>query len=234
MTERMRLIDTYTLGTEGVFEGFDDKGIITNTEGVALEYYYSHSGAKYVSPLYTRIYEVTEDHTETSGAVAEILLQRYSDKWLKVKEALLNSNYSPLIDYEHTEERSHTTDRSVTYGSNVAQTGSSSNKETTEQTLETESALYGFNSSLPVNDSSSNSTQNRTSEGIMADNQSESSTAKTGTDKSTDKLTETITKSGRNASGADLIQKELNLRDRNIYLGIIFNDIDKLLTLSIY
>lgn len=232
---RMKLIDTYTLGSEGVFEGFDTADIISSPELVSLDYYYGRSGDKYVAPIYNKFLELSDgDCDMVNSALAELLLNKYSVKWLRIKEALLNSTYSPLTDYEHTETKSGTTNDTTKYGSSVANEGKVSSKETTSRSVENDTSTYGFNSSLSVPTSESSGTVSETVTGNADDNTSESTSTKSGTDTKDNTYSETIEQSGRKESGAELITKELDVRSRNIYLDIIYKDIDSMIALSIY
>lgn len=56
----------------------------------------------------------------------------------------------------------------------------------------------------------------------------------TGTDTNSDKYTEDKSRNGRMHSPAELVEKELNLRNKNILFDIICRDIDSVLCLSIY
>ena len=56
----------------------------------------------------------------------------------------------------------------------------------------------------------------------------------TGTDTTDTIINENISKTGRDGSGAELIEKELNLRNTQIFFDIIYADIDSMTTLQIY
>lgn len=57
---------------------------------------------------------------------------------------------------------------------------------------------------------------------------------KTGTDTKNFVIDEDVTKSGRNATGAELVEAELNLRNTQIFFDIVYRDIDSVATLAIY
>lgn len=57
---------------------------------------------------------------------------------------------------------------------------------------------------------------------------------KTGTDTKNFVINETINKSGRNSTGAELIEAELNMRNKEIFFDIVYADIDSIATLQIY
>lgn len=57
---------------------------------------------------------------------------------------------------------------------------------------------------------------------------------KTGTDTKNFVIDEDVTKSGRNATGAELVEAELNLRNTQIFFDIVYRDIDSVVTLAIY
>lgn len=57
---------------------------------------------------------------------------------------------------------------------------------------------------------------------------------KTGTDTKNFLIDEDITKSGRNATGAELVEAELNLRNTQIFFDIVYKDIDSVATIPLY
>lgn len=141
------------------------------------------------------------------------------------------------------------TDR-TDYNSTVEDNGNTGTHETTTTSRNTEDGVYGFNSSASVGDSNSEDTTSETVFGNANDNTThnlqtkggrdtktfdiDETESKTGTDTKTYGVDETITKSGRNSSSAELLDSELNLRDKFIFYDIVFKDIDSIITLSIY
>ena len=57
---------------------------------------------------------------------------------------------------------------------------------------------------------------------------------KTGTDTKNFVIDEDVTKSGRNATGAELVETELNLRNTQIFFDIVYKDIDSVATIPLY
>lgn len=138
----------------------------------------------------------------------------------------------------------------TTFDTTVNDSGSKSFKEIVTNNSNTNEKVYGFNSSTAVNDSETGDTSTETTEGASNDNKTENTSKKTGTEATkfnrnesegttgtvtTDiTLNETKQIQGRNVSPSDLIQKELDLRNKNIFYNIVYDDIDSILTLQIY
>lgn len=235
MNPRMlKIFDTYVRGSDGIFVGFDTADIIENTEIAAVDYYLER-GSRYVSPIYERLYTICEEDIEaTNSAVAEILLHKYTEKWLRIKQALIDTTYSPLTDYEHMDKKTRETTTKQSTSDTVTSEGSVASKETNTNTRTSEDSVYGFNSAVSVPSNGSNSSSESVTEGIASDNTTHGTTSTDGKSDATTNETETHTITGRNTSGADLVKKELDLRSKAIYLDIIFKDIDSMITLSVY
>lgn len=163
-----------------------------------------------------------------------ILRPKFLEKWKRIYKALIEEQYNPLKDYDITETKVGTNTNTITYGSNVETDGNVATKETTTRSVESADDIYGFNSTAPVGDSTSNTTENETIVGNADDNTTHTNQSKTGSDTKELSINDTNTISGRKVSGADLIEKELNLRNKQIFFDIIYKDIDSVLTLQIY
>lgn len=88
------------------------------------EYYFNHSNEKWISPLFEKILSI-DDSTALSH-MASIIWNRYKDKWTKLYDAFVNSDYNPIENYSMIEEGNNNTD------------------------LDTHQSVYGFNSVNPV------------------------------------------------------------------------------------
>lgn len=98
--------------TKGIFHALKSKNAFnwlkdTETEGLDLEYYWNKSGAKYISPLFEKLYQKEVSGTIESALsyLADILIRKYEDKWNRLYNALVNTDYNPIDNYlvEETE-----------------------------------------------------------------------------------------------------------------------------------
>lgn len=237
---------------------------------LCLGYYLQRSGMKTISVTYEQIIELVKnntDITETSeDLMSKLIRGKFIEKWTKIYEALINSQYNPLNDFDETEERDYSTDDTTTfdnqtrreggnslekkYESSIEDNGNTGTKTTTTINDENNYNNYGFNSTGAVPVNSDNGTNTETTEGKSADNTTHNKQDRTGTDTDTFEVDETssktgtdsrniamegsTTKTGRKTDGASLIEKELNLRNTQIFFDIIYSDIDSIATLQIY
>lgn len=147
-------------------------------------------------------------------------------------------------------------------GTNTTVTTDSTNGVVTEQEVTSdntdENNTYGFNSTTPVGaDNSLSSSTEKTSGtentttgttektvGLLDENLTQNiqdktstdtkSVSESGSDSSEYNHTDTINKHGRNATAQELLQKELDLREKNIFYNIVLSDIDTIVTSQIY
>lgn len=156
-------------------------------------------GEKFIAPLLEFYVEGGIITTQGLTDVSEIIFYNYYTNWYKLKTAL-TTQYDVLNPYTLTETESI----------NVSRETSST------QTSVVNNSVYGYDSTDPINNDTS-------------DNQGES------TDKGTDITTRNKTTVGNvgNYSQSDLINKELSIA-RNNFITHVIGDISKLITLSIY
>ncbi len=124
--------------------------------------------------------------------IAEMIEDIFFDKWSKLKEAIIDSEYDTTAITEYTET------------TNTSGSSSRSNDDTNK--------TYGFNSSEGVNDSSSSSSESNQNSG------------------------ETIrTFKGRSGIFPQtVIEAEIRLRQKNLYLDYIMQDVNSIVNLKIY
>lgn len=138
----------------------------------------------------------------------------------------------------------------TTFDTNVEDDGNIATKETTTRNVNDANDVYGFNSPSPVGDSTFSESTSETVEAEADKNTShnlrkktgtetksfglDESETHTGTDSTEHVINETLTRKGRDVSGAELIEKELNLRNQQLFFDIIYADIDSVATLQIY
>ena len=100
------------------------------SEMIDLEYYFNHSNEKWISPLFEKLYGMSPSTTLT--ALANIIINKYGDKWNRLYDAFITTTYDPIENYSMTEESNANTDMNVN------------------------SKIYGFNSETGVNASDTN------------------------------------------------------------------------------
>lgn len=100
------------------------------SEMIDLEYYFNHSNEKWISPLFEKLYGMNPSTTLT--ALANIIINKFGDKWNRLYDAFITTTYDPIENYSMTEESNANTDMNVN------------------------SKIYGFNSETGVNASDTN------------------------------------------------------------------------------
>lgn len=195
-----------------------------------------------------------------------VIIPKYAKKWEELYDLLYNEEYSPLDDYSETETRKGEDTDTKTYDISDGKTATNTDtttrnvqtdesgkvgtKETTTRSTESANDIYGFNSSLPVGDNTSNSTVSESVVGDADSNTSERTQTqqgteskaiginetlkKTGTETTEYGKNETVTRTGRREAGSTLIEKEISFRSRNILINVIVDDIISETTIQIY
>lgn len=155
-----------------------------------------------------------------------------------------------LTIYGNTTSTAGTDKDTLEYDTSVEDSGETSTKETVSKREYNHNDVYGFNSVNPVHDTKSDIDSNIETIADPEDNTTHNVTDKTGTEertivhgkseaktgRDTEDVDGTITTelSGRKASPSDLLTKELDFRNKNIFYDIIYRDIDSIATLQIY
>lgn len=199
---------------------------------LCLGYYTIRSALKTVSPVYHQFAEISDDPNTAIGK--HLIRPKFIDKWTRVYDTLITKQYDPLKDYEYEEHRGGNNSDTTTYNVSIEDNGKTGTKETVTTSRDTSNDVYGFNSSVPVGDDTSTENMTETTEGLANDNTTYNKQDKTGTDAKAFIIDEDVTKSARNVSGADLVQSELNLRNKQIFFDIVYADIDSIFALSVY
>ena len=229
-TEKNHIING---GIEGFFKFlFNDTDAYYNeARTLCLGYYFGHSGFKTVSPAYETLINMTATANEL---IANIIRNKFNNKWSRVYEALVTNTYNPLNNYEHNETRNGDDTNTITYDTNVENNSDVTSKETTKSGFIVQDNTFGFNSIASVGSSDGSTTEESTVERNPEDNKSHSIQTKLGTDTHSKTATETVSKSGRDKSGSKLITEELKLRNSQTFYDIVYKDIDSITTLAIY
>lgn len=186
---------------------------------INIDYFMGHSADKYVSPLFEKLYKETgEDVESTFEYLAPIIYNRFANKWKHIYDALM-TEYNPLENYSMVEER--TPDLTFEETENV------NSEITTNRETSATSKYKGFNASDPVTITSTDGTDDVTTSGASADNETQKTTTHTGT--------ETLTRSGNIGvtTSQQMLESEFKVRQYDFY-KMMYNDIDSILCLSIY
>lgn len=181
-----------------------------NQEELDVDYYLSHSGNKYISNLFNTLLDRYPDQ-DPLIKLSKIIESRYKEKWIRIYNAMMEE-YKPLENYSMLEvETPDLEDHRVTK---------------LDQDLTTESDLndYGFNSPNPV----PTSHNVNTIKGTGDKNKTDETINRSGT--------RTLTRSGNIGvtTSQQMLESEIKLRALYNMIEIIFNDVDKVLCLSIY
>lgn len=186
-----------------------------------MAYHGSHSGDKNISPIVHKF--LTSEDTETRAKLAGIIYTMFGDKWSKLWDAF-SVEYNPIENYSMTEheERDDVTTRE---GSDtLTMTGT----DTDVLSGSTENEVSAFNSSGYSDNTQNTQDSTNTETRNMTD---------TTTHDTTDTLDgeRTLTRSGNIGvtTSQQMLQSEIELR-KWLYFNSVFNDIDTILTLSIY
>lgn len=205
---------------------------------LCLGYYFQRSGEKQISVTYEKFKMLTEENSNITKSaeqlLGELIRGKFIDKWTRLYNSLVTEKYNVLLSNEITKTKEANNSDNVTFNTSVEDNGSTSSKETISRTTDNDDDVFGFNSSSPVGDTKSKETVEETTEGSADDNTTHNVQTKTGTENRALGVDETESISGRNVSGADMIEKELDLRTKHLFFDIIYRDIDSIATLQIY
>lgn len=234
--------------------GIFDK-LFVNTEPLyslrtplSFQFYLNRSGDKTVSNIYSNILDMvkeldpTIDITQSEEFLTflndtisnNILRPKYLDKWLRIYQVLAEEQYNAIYDEDYEEKREGSRNDTTTYDTEVENDGKVGTHETRTYTNETANDIYGFNSSSPVGDSTSEDSSSETVEGLAEKNTTHNTQSKTGTDTKENEYTEKVTRRGRKASPSELLQMELDFRNKQTIMSIILKDVDYETTLRFY
>ena len=205
---------------------------------LCLGYYMERSGDKPISQTYKRLMQLKNQNPTivdtADDLLGKIIRNKFSSKWSKQYLALLQEQYNPLVDYEHSETVTKDNTDTTTYDTTVENSGNRGSKVTTTFEDNSNDKVFGFNSTSAVNTDTSTSTSTETSQGLATDNTTSNTEEKSGTDTKSHIADERKNISGRNLTVAELIDKELDMRNRQIFFDIVYEDIDSIATIGVY
>lgn len=105
------IVDIFDDSTAGIFHALksiasgESFGWLDNDEYLDIDYYVSHSGEKYAS----RFYLTMIDHNKDISYIANIIYNRFSEKWKHIYDAMM-LEYNPLENYSMVEDENVNTD----------------------------------------------------------------------------------------------------------------------------
>lgn len=201
-------------------------------------YYSMQSGKKYASPLVREL--LSDDGTLTEASkllIATSLLAIYGANWAK-EWATMSFEYNPVENYSMVETM--TDDETVTEFGHVNTreddlTHQKTGTDTVTPDLETDNAVYGFNSAAAVPSGKSEQTGTSETEYNTTDTDSGSVTD-TESGQNTQTRNYELTRSGNIGvtTSQQMIESERQLWVWNYFYNVVFPDIDKMITLKIY
>lgn len=220
-------------GIFAVLRGLTGKAYFTDS--MDADYLTTHSGTKSVSNAVLAYLAKYGEDVEGAPvrvlssvgiiALAKLIWQRYGDAWEHIYNALI-AEYEPLENYKMHEETSP--DLTDTYG--VSDDYEKRRHTETNADVDTETSVYGFNSSSPVPSGKTNTN------GTALNNNAEDVETQKGTrtEKKTGKTT--VDRSGNIGvtTSQQMLESEIQIRIKNHMDDIIYNDCDQVLTTAGY
>lgn len=214
----------------------EDENLVANLN---MAYHGAHSGDKNISPIIYKFLKSEDENTREK--LARIIFTMYSDKWSRLWD-LMKIEYNPIENYSMTEnETPAETTRTVTPAETTETiTPAETTIETMPPRIINEEKVSAFNSSDYVDRTLSTSEGDADAKGTESIDVDTAGTNKVEVDEAgTDVLTvqnpRELTRSGNIGvtTSQQMAQSEIELR-KWLYYESVFNDIDNVLTLSIY
>lgn len=214
---------------------------------LSTQFYLNRSGNKTTAVIFENVYNIikendtdnalTDDDIKTqinSIIASNILRPKYIDKWKRIYQVLAEEQYNALYDEDFEENVTGSKTDTTTYDTEVENDGNVGTHEKRTYSGNTTNDVYGFNSSSPVGDSTSEDSNEEIVEGDATKNTSHNTQSKTGTDTKDGEYLESKTRRGRKATPSELLQMELDFRNKQTIMSIILKDVDEETTLKIY
>ena len=153
--------------------------------------------------------------------LAKVIWDKFGDAWTHIYDAL-TAQYNPIENYSMLEET--TPDLTDEFG--VSDDYQTSRDRNVNTNVDTETGLYGFNSTTSVPTGTGNTS------GSALDNTENETETQTGSRIETHTGKTTVERSGNigTTTSQMMVQSELDLRIKNHMEDIIFNDVDQILT----
>lgn len=194
---------------------------------LCLGYYTARSGEKTISITYERFISLIKESPEINKTpeelIGSLIRSKFLDKWNRVYDVLITSQYDALNNREYTEDKTgnnqnkdtHNTTKAkqgtnsdiTTFDTNVEDNGQTGTSETTTRNVEDANDVYGFNSNEPVGDTRSNETTSETIVGEADKNTSHNVRTKTGTENKQFGIDESETHTGTDTTDITISEK---------------------------
>lgn len=230
---KTKLIDTNEIGGEhiidrskSIFNAIKDVNnqpfdwlSQANADILDIEYYLNHSGEKFIAPMFEKLLNLTG--VNAMNQLAKIIINKFSDKWNKLFEAFIESEYEPLENYSMEEvEKPQITKESTE--------NTKTKIETSTENDITEAKVHGFNSVDGVPSGSTERNGVVKVEGGADDNEVHRVDTEKGKRERTRHGNIGVTTSQQ------LLQSEIELRSNYNFVQMLYKDVDSVLTLLIY
>lgn len=215
----------------GIFTELEKKNVpwkgSLNSKELDIAYHGGHSGDKIISPLVDKLLTNEELTEQSKTMLISSILAVYGRNWEKLWQTL-TFEYNPIENYSMIETETFTGETSfdgVTSGNDTT-----NGNNTVTATNTNSNNVYGFNSDTAVGADSALGSNNETGT-IENTSTTETTTNNTGTTTNN----KTLTRSGNigATTSQQMIESERELWNW-YFFDIVFRDIDKMLTLSIY
>ena len=190
-----------------------------------LEYYGNVSGGKTISPLLRRLLVNGVITESVAQKLAQSLYSMNGLRWTKLWDTY-ELEYNPIQNYNMTEVMSDD-DTVTTYGRTHNKTGTEVDDRT--RTDDNKESVYGFNSNAASDSEESDRT-------INDDNTHTYNVTDTDTGSDSQSHSYELTRSGNIGvtTSQQMIESERSLWMWRYFYDVVFPDIDKMLTISVY
>lgn len=190
-----------------------------NADTLDVEYYLNHSGQKWISPMFRKLLDLQD--VNAIQQIAKIIINKFEDKWNKLFEAFIESEYKPLENYSMEEVETPDITKESTENTKTK-------VETSTENDKTEAKVHGFNSVEGVPSGSTERNGKVVVEGGADDNEVHREDTETGT--------RTLTRHGNIGvtSSQQMLTQEIELRSGYNFVEMLFKDVDSVLTLLVY
>lgn len=208
-----------------------------DAENISNFYIMQRSGQKYLGAPFDN-YQVlfdTNDMNVINEGISKFTLSTFYDKWKRIYNALVGTQYEILNSYKTKEVRTPNITKKDTSNTTDDNTQKEdTNLKTSNEGLNQDS-IYGFNSEEPVNNNESSKTSSVNVTGTGENNKIQTHTERTSSKTNVESGDETTIIEGNKGENSyqKLIEQELKLRQKDFW-SIVFSDIDNLLLLKIY
>lgn len=198
--------------------------------------YYALLNGEFTDTQLTSLLNQLFDFANGDTYIMEIIENRFASKWNKIWDAI-NTAYNPLENYSMEEKRTPDITKETTFDTTDERTPdlTKTTNGTGSTTTDSETGIYGFNSS--------DSNPSGTIDGNQTDTITDRTETETGTDTSTKTGTITDTETGTDTiersgnigvtTSQQMLQSEIEIRQYDFFQGI-YKDIDSILCLKSY